>query len=106
MSASVVVASPSPDVALIGGAGDCLEVVGSLAGAGWRGHSPAEGAGCLLLSAPFCRVLPLVDSCKRIAQLELSPSFPSDILQNGEPTKLYSRSALSNRAGITDRAGG
>ena len=24
-----------------------------LAAVGWRGYSPAEGAGCLLLSAPF-----------------------------------------------------
>ena len=30
----------------------CL-LVGLAAGAGWHGHSPAEGAGCLLLSALF-----------------------------------------------------
>ena len=35
-------------------AGVDLVVVGGLvAVAGWRGHSPAEGAGCLLLSALF-----------------------------------------------------
>ena len=32
-------------------AGVVLVVGGLLAAVGWRGHSPAEGAGCLLLSA-------------------------------------------------------
>ena len=30
---------------------DLVVVGGRLAAVGWRGHSPAEGAGCLLLSA-------------------------------------------------------
>ena len=33
--------------------GDDLVGGGHLAVVGWRGHSPAEGAGCLLLSALF-----------------------------------------------------
>ena len=33
--------------------GDDLVGGGRLAAVGWRGHSPAEGAGCLLLSALF-----------------------------------------------------
>ena len=38
-------------------AGVDLVVVGGLvAAAGWRGHSPAEGAGCLLLSALVIRL--------------------------------------------------
>ena len=32
---------------------DLVVVEGFVAPAGWRGHSPAEGAGCLLLSALF-----------------------------------------------------
>ena len=32
-------------------AGVVLVVGGLLAAVGWQGHSPAEGAGCLLLSA-------------------------------------------------------
>ena len=48
-------------------------VVGLAAAAGWRGHSPAEGAGCLLLTAPSCRILVLVDSCERLVQPERSP---------------------------------
>ena len=35
-------------------------VVGRLAGAGWRGHSPAGGIGRLLLSAPFLSIRWLV----------------------------------------------
>ena len=36
-------------------------VTGRLAGAGWRGHSPAGGVGRLLLSAPFLSNRWLVD---------------------------------------------
>ena len=36
--------------------GDDLVGGGRLATVGWRGHSPAEGAGCLLLSALFLKI--------------------------------------------------
>ena len=36
--------------------GDDLVGGGRLAAVGWRGHSPAEGAGCLLLSALFLKI--------------------------------------------------
>ena len=32
---------------------DLVVVVGLVAAVSWRGHSPAEAAGCLLLSTPF-----------------------------------------------------
>ena len=35
----------------VGGVGLVVGGGGCLAAVGWRGHSPAEGAGCLLLSA-------------------------------------------------------
>ena len=38
-------------------AGVVMVVGGLLAAVGWRGHSPAEGAGCLLLSALFLSYL-------------------------------------------------
>ena len=41
-------------------AGGVVLVVGRLAGAGWRGHSPAGGVGPLLLSAPFLSIRWLV----------------------------------------------
>ena len=79
-------------------AGVDLVVVGGLvAAAGWRGHSPAEGAGCLLLSALFLYLL--VGSTLWKVSSTRSRSFPSDILQNGEPTKVYSFKAFIKTVG-------
>ena len=68
---------------------------------GWRGHSPAEGAGCLLLSALFLKT-----GCVGRFLLKVSStrtwSFPSAILQRRWPTNLYSLQALSSTVGITD----
>ena len=72
-------------------------VVGCLAGAGWRGHSPAEGAGCLLLSALFLCLL--VSSTLWKVSSTQTRSFPSDILQSGEPTKVYSFKAFIRTVG-------
>ena len=72
-------------------------VVGLVAAAGWRGHSPAEGAGCLLLSALFLYLL--VGSTLWKVSSTRTRSFPSDILQSGEPTKVYFFSAFIKTVG-------
>ena len=55
VSGSVCVDGGDISLSMVGclRAGVDLVVGGLVAAAGWRGHSPAEGAGCLLLSALF-----------------------------------------------------
>ena len=64
----------------VGGGGISFSIVGCrragvgvVAAAGWRDHSPTEGAGYLLLTAPSCRISALVCSYERLVQPELSP---------------------------------
>ena len=76
--------------------GVCL-LVGLADEAGWRGHSPAEGAGCLLLLALF--LYRLVGSTLWKVSSTRTRSFPSDILQSGEPTKVYSFNAFIKTVG-------
>ena len=98
----------SGSVCIVGGVASCSiqgvdwragvdVVVGRLAGAGWRGHSPAEGAGCLLLSALFLYLL--VGSTLWKVSSTRTRSFPSDILQSGEPMKVYSFKAFIKTVG-------
>ena len=80
-------------------AGDDLIVVGGLlAAVGWRGHSPAESAGCLLLSALFLSYLEVGWFLWKVSSTQTRP-FPSDYLHSGAPTMLNSFSAFNN----TDR---
>ena len=48
---------------------------------------------------PSCSIWSLADSYGRLANR--TKSFPSEILQSGEPTKVYSRRAMRSTAGIT-----
>ena len=103
----LVVASHSPVSAV--GVQASIWLRRQVASVGWRGHSTAEGAGCLLLSPsptpppppPFspspssCSIWSLVDFYGRLAQAELK------ILQSRKPTKLYSRRSLRSTAVIT-----
>ena len=54
-------------------------------------HSPAEGAGCFLLSASSCICL-LIEPYGKLAPHELGPS-------RGGPTKVYSFNAFINTVG-------
>ena len=81
---------------------DLVVVIGDLlADLGWRGHSPAEGAGCLLLrSALFLTYLEVGWWFLWKVSSTRTRSFPSDNLHSGVPTKLNSFSAFSNTDGI------
>ena len=91
------VVSFSGVVGLLGGIDLVVVVGGIVAAAGWRGHSPAEGAGCLLLSALFLYLL--VGSTLWKVSSTQTRSFPSDILHSGEPTKVYSFKAFIRMIG-------
>ena len=66
---------------------DLVVVVGGLlAPVGWRGHSPAEGASCLLLSALHLSKRWLV-VFRKVTSI-LTWSFPFAILHNGDPSSL------------------
>ena len=80
-------------------AGVVLVVGGLLAAVGWRGHSPAEGAGCLLLSALLLSYLEVGWFLGKVSSTR-TKSFPSDNLHNGAPTKLNSFRAFNKTDGM------
>ena len=84
---------------------------GLSAGRGWRGHSPAGGAGfCFLLSAPFDIIgfFPLSHVSWLVGSLKVSSTFtcwrPSPIRQSGLSVKAKSWMAWTRTAGSSSIA--
>ena len=70
-----------------GGGGLVVGGGGRLAALGWRGHSPAECAGCSCLQPSFCRS---VASCERSVRREHDPSRQPSSREDDQQTSTHS----------------